>query len=60
MFNSAAQTLSRARSRVRGSLDTRSEQIVREELAAADVRVDGSRPSDLLRPRPGVLHPAAA
>jgi len=48
MFNSAAQTLSKARSRVRGSLDIRSEQIVREELAAADVRVDGSRPSDLL------------
>ncbi|MEA3277285.1 MAG: cyclopropane fatty acyl phospholipid synthase [Pseudomonadota bacterium] len=48
MFNSAAQTLSRARSRVRTSLDTKSEQIVLEELAAADVRVDGSHPSDLL------------
>ena len=47
MGNSAAQTLTRARSRVRGSLDTRSEQIVLEELAAADVRVDGSRRSDL-------------
>jgi cyclopropane-fatty-acyl-phospholipid synthase len=47
MSNSAAQTLSRARSRVRGSLDARSEQIVSKELAAADVRVDGSRTSDL-------------
>jgi len=48
MFNSAAQSFSKARSRDRGSLDIRSEQIVREELTAADVRVDGSRPSDLL------------
>ncbi len=48
MFYKAAQTRSKARSRVRSSLDSRSEQIVRDELAAADVRVDGSRPSDLL------------
>jgi len=47
MLNSAAQTFSRPRSRIRGSLDTRAEQVVLEELAAADVRVDGSRRSDL-------------
>jgi len=40
--------ISRARSRVQNLLNTSSEQIVLEELAAADVRVDGSRPSDLL------------
>lgn len=48
MFSNAAQTLSGVGSRVRSSLNTRSEQIVREELATADVRVDGSRASDLL------------
>ena len=48
MYSNTAQTPSRTRSRVQSLLDTRSEQIVLEQLAVADVRVDGSRPSDLL------------
>ena len=48
MYSNPAQTPSRTRGRVQSLLDTRSEQIVLEQLAAADVRVDGSRPSDLL------------
>ena len=48
MFSNPAQMPSRTRSRVRSILDTRCEQIAVKKLALADVRVDGSRPSDLL------------
>lgn len=48
MYSNPAQTPSRTRRRVRSILDTRSEQIVLKQLAAVDIGVDGSRPSDLL------------
>ena len=48
MYSNPAQTHTRFRNRVRNIVDTRSEQIVLKELAIADIRVDGLRPSDLL------------
>ena len=48
MYSNPAQTPSTTRGRVGSFLVTRSEQIVLEQLAKADVRVDGLRPSDLL------------
>ena len=48
MSSGAPQVVSGVRGRLRSSLDAKSERIVLGELAAADVRVDGARPSDLL------------
>jgi cyclopropane-fatty-acyl-phospholipid synthase len=48
MCSDSAHTPYRTRSRGRSMLDTWCQNIVLKELAQADVRVDGSRPSDLL------------
>lgn len=48
MYSNPVQTHNIIRNRVRNIVDARSEQIVLKELAMADIRVDGLRPSDLL------------